>query len=517
MESQGAGIQVLMQAQLAVDMGLPIYGVIALTYTATDKEGRSVPAPGLGVLTSAKEIKTKFPSPLLDINYRARQLDFRRKQIKQWAESEFELLQSEVSHQKETHSDEEVREYLQYRTDNIFQSAQRQEKDAQYNWGNDFWRRDPSIAPMKGSLATWGLTVDDIGAIYFHGTSTVINEKNECLLLSRQLEHLGRSKGNAVLGIFQKYLTGHPKGAAAAWLTNGAIDVLRTGLVPGNRNADNVDHYLEQFSNIMFPNRSVQTDGVRAVSVFSFGFGQVGGQALIVHPDYLYATLDEKTLEAYRIKNGARYKASYRHLHKSMVENNLINVKGAPPYTSEQEQGVYLDPTARVTRDSKTGLWSYPKEYSTHLTDSQAKAEKTKSIIQGLALSASPENVHNVGVDIELISAINVNNDTFIERNFTDDEQAYCRQAPSPQSSFAGTWSAKEAVFKSLNVSSQGGGAPLRDIEIVRNENGAPTVQLHGKAKEIALSASIRDIKVSISHDDGQSVAVCFPFLKHGY
>ncbi|KAJ1969223.1 fatty acid synthase alpha subunit Lsd1, partial [Dispira parvispora] len=38
MESYGSGIQVLMSANVAIEMGVPIYGIIALTNTATDKE-----------------------------------------------------------------------------------------------------------------------------------------------------------------------------------------------------------------------------------------------------------------------------------------------------------------------------------------------------------------------------------------------------------------------------------------------------------------------------------------------
>jgi fatty acid synthase subunit alpha len=44
-----------------------------------------------------------------------------------------------------------------------------------------------------------------------------------------------------VISIFQKYLTGHPKGAAAAWMMNGLIQSILSGIIPGNRNADNID------------------------------------------------------------------------------------------------------------------------------------------------------------------------------------------------------------------------------------------------------------------------------------
>ncbi len=50
MESQGAGTQIIASADVAIRMGLPIFGIIAMTHTASDKEGRSIPAPGMGIL-----------------------------------------------------------------------------------------------------------------------------------------------------------------------------------------------------------------------------------------------------------------------------------------------------------------------------------------------------------------------------------------------------------------------------------------------------------------------------------
>jgi fatty acid synthase subunit alpha len=44
MESQGCGVQVLMSAKTAIEIGASIYGIVAYTATATDKAGRSVPA-----------------------------------------------------------------------------------------------------------------------------------------------------------------------------------------------------------------------------------------------------------------------------------------------------------------------------------------------------------------------------------------------------------------------------------------------------------------------------------------
>lgn len=57
-------------------------------------------------------------------------------------------------------------------------------------------------------------------------------------------------------------------------MLNGAIQILESGIVPGNRNADNVDKVLEEYEYVLYPSRSIQTDGIKAVSVTSFGFGQ---------------------------------------------------------------------------------------------------------------------------------------------------------------------------------------------------------------------------------------------------
>ena len=473
MESQGCGMQVIMSAQLALDMGVPIYGILGFTATATDKIGRSVPAPGQGVLTTAREKPSKFPSPLLDIKYRKRQLDLRIARIKHWHETELLELQGEVAAMKSQDSGFNESEYMQERAAHLSRQAIREEKQARFNYGNNFWKQDERIAPLRGALATWGLTIDDLSVASFHGTSTVANDKNESDVICQQMKHLGRKKGNALLGIFQKYLTGHPKGAAGAWMMNGCLQVLNSGLVPGNRNADNVDKVMEKFDYLVYPSRAIQTDGVKAFSVTSFGFGQKGAQAIGIHPRYLFATLDHAQFQTYKQKVEARQKRAYRYFHNGMITNTMFVSKTHSPWTDEQQSAVFLDPTARVTKDKKTSELRYSQGPYKSVADPQT--EQTRQMVESLAKATATVN-SKIGVDVECVEAINISNDTFVERNFTLAEQAYCRKTPSPQASFAGRWSAKEAVFKSLGVEGKGAGAALKDIEIGSDEKGAPVV-----------------------------------------
>ncbi|KAF2473131.1 fatty acid synthase-like protein [Lindgomyces ingoldianus] len=505
MESQGCGLQVIMDAKLALDMGVPIYGILGFTATATDKIGRSVPAPGKGVLTTAREMPSKFPSPLLDIKYRKRQMDLRRRQIKQWQESELLYLQEEVAAMKDTVEQFNESEYMQERAAHIEREAKRQEKEVLNSLGNNFWKQDPRIAPLRGALATWGLTIDDLGVASFHGTSTVANDKNESDVVCHQMRHLGRAKGNALLGIFQKYLTGHPKGAAGAWMFNGCLQVLNSGLVPGNRNADNVDKVMEQFDYIVYPSRTIQTDGVKAFSVTSFGFGQKGTQAIGIHPKYLFATLDHAQYATYKLKVEARQKKAYRYFHDGLINNTMFRAKDKAPYEEEKMQEVFLNPHARVTIDKKTAQYAYPAKVEAPKKD--AKSEETRKMVESLTQASATQNT-KIGVDVETVGSINIENETFLERNFTDSEIAYCQKAGSPQASFTGKWSAKEAVFKSLGVKGKGAGASLREIEIVNDETGAPTVKLHGFAEQEAKRVGVKKLSVSISHSDEQAVAV---------
>ena len=71
---------------------------------------------------------------------------------------------------------------------------------------------------------------------------------NESEVTHKQLEHLGRSPGNPIFVVAQKSLTGHPKGAAASWMMNGLMQIIQTGRVPGNANADDIDVNLRKFT-----------------------------------------------------------------------------------------------------------------------------------------------------------------------------------------------------------------------------------------------------------------------------
>ena len=361
-ESQGGGVQIITSARLALDMGLPVYGVVAWTGTSSDKIGRSVPAAGKGILVNARELVTKYRSPLLDPKYRKQRLDMRKKQIQECLETELELIREELASLQGTEASPEAADAIEHRINYLRKEAERQEKDALNNFGNNFWRQIPEISPIRGALAVWNLTIDDLDVASFHGTSTKMNDINETEVLQKQLSHLGRNRGNPIFGIFQKYLTGHAKGGAGAWMLNGCLQVLQTSIVPGNRNADNIDEKLRTSDFIVYPNRSIEIAAVKAFSVTSFGFGQKGAQAIGVHPKYLFATLEEAEYEEYTKKVRVRHRKAFRHFHRAMATNTIFVAKDVAPYRDDQEAEVLLNPQARVSDRSQSADFHYEDE-----------------------------------------------------------------------------------------------------------------------------------------------------------
>ncbi|CBF80164.1 STCJ_EMENI Putative sterigmatocystin biosynthesis fatty acid synthase alpha subunit [Aspergillus nidulans FGSC A4] len=418
-ESQGCGVQLLCRGDVALAMGLPIYGIIAGTGMASDGIGRSVPAPGQGILTFAQE-------------------------------------------------------------------------DAQ------------NPAPIRTALARWGLGIDDITVASLHATSTPANDTNEPLVIQREMTHLGRTSGRPLWAICQKFVTGHPKAPAAAWMLNGCLQVLDTGLVPGNRNADDVDPALRSFSHLCFPIRSIQTDGIKAFLLNSCGFGQKEAQLVGVHPRYFLGLLSEPEFEEYRTRRQLRIAGAERAYISAMMTNSIVCVQSHPPFGPAEMHSILLDPSARICLDSSTNSYRVTKASTPVYTGFQRPHDKRED-----------PRPSTIGVDTVTLSSFNAHeNAIFLQRNYTERERQslQLQSHRSFRSAVASGWCAKEAVFKCLQTVSKGAGAAMSEIEIVRVQ-GAPSV-LHGDALAAAQKAGLDNIQLSLSYGDDCVVAVALGVRK---
>merc|ERR1711881_218728 len=114
----------------------------------------------------------------------------------------------------------------------------------------------------------------------------------------------------------------------------------------------------------------------------------------------------------------------------------------------------------------------------------------------------------SVGVDVEPIANPAFGKETFLDRNYTRRERDACAGSDR---SLAGLWAGKEAVVKALGnagASLRSADAPLAEVELERQADGAVHVHLHGDAAKEASRVGVDKVMVSLSYADGLAVAV---------
>ena len=97
--------------------------------------------------------------------------------------------------------------------------------------------------------------------------------------------------------------------------------------------------------------------------------------------------------------------------------------------------------------------------------------------------------------------------DGFIESVFLPAEISYCSEKHRPAEHFAARFAAKEAVVKAL-ADAGGEGSFWHDVEVVRETDGRPRLELNGRLKELADALGVRKLHVSLTHISEVAAAV---------
>jgi holo-[acyl-carrier protein] synthase len=110
-----------------------------------------------------------------------------------------------------------------------------------------------------------------------------------------------------------------------------------------------------------------------------------------------------------------------------------------------------------------------------------------------------------VGSGIDLVEIARIQEtmvrygDRFLDRVYTASEKAYCLRKRNAAESLAARFAAKEAAAKALGTGiSQG--VTWREIEVVREPSGRPTLAWHGRAAEIAERLGAKHAALSLTH-----------------
>jgi holo-[acyl-carrier protein] synthase len=121
----------------------------------------------------------------------------------------------------------------------------------------------------------------------------------------------------------------------------------------------------------------------------------------------------------------------------------------------------------------------------------------------------APLGIRGLGTDLVEIERFRLalqRRSSLPARLFTDAEQAYAYEHHDPVSRLAVRFGAKEAVMKALGAGL--GSFAFREVEVVRDDRGAPSLVLHGAAAALAEERGVRAWQVSLTHTDVTAMAV---------
>jgi holo-[acyl-carrier protein] synthase len=115
-----------------------------------------------------------------------------------------------------------------------------------------------------------------------------------------------------------------------------------------------------------------------------------------------------------------------------------------------------------------------------------------------------------LGLDIAEIdriqAALTRHGAPILERLYTPAEVAYCESFRGKFERYAGRFAAKEAAMKALGTGWRFG-VRWRDIEVVREPTGKPSLRLHGVAGEVAKRLGVKNISLTITHSGNLALA----------
>lgn len=118
------------------------------------------------------------------------------------------------------------------------------------------------------------------------------------------------------------------------------------------------------------------------------------------------------------------------------------------------------------------------------------------------------------GIGIDLVEIARVERlleskgERALRRLFTDSEIAYAQGRARPAMHLAARLAAKEAAFKALAGSDDARLIGWREVEVVSQPNGPPSLALHGRAESRALELGVQVVHLSMTHTDHTAGAV---------
>ena len=120
--------------------------------------------------------------------------------------------------------------------------------------------------------------------------------------------------------------------------------------------------------------------------------------------------------------------------------------------------------------------------------------------------SVTHDLMNIIGHGIDLVEIVRIermreeHGQAFLDRCFTSGEQAYAESAPRVRAErYAARFAAKEAILKAFGTGLRDG-ISWTDMDVTRNDLGAPSIRLGGEAAVFAAQLGITEWRISLTH-----------------
>jgi holo-[acyl-carrier protein] synthase len=116
--------------------------------------------------------------------------------------------------------------------------------------------------------------------------------------------------------------------------------------------------------------------------------------------------------------------------------------------------------------------------------------------------------IYGIGIDLVKIQRMKDASEKwgrkFLEKILTENEIKYCFERKEPFTALAVCFAAKEALVKAIGSEIF---VNLKEIEIVSEENGKPSIEVKGRIEEFFIKKKIKHCHLSLSHEKEFGVA----------
>jgi holo-[acyl-carrier protein] synthase len=110
--------------------------------------------------------------------------------------------------------------------------------------------------------------------------------------------------------------------------------------------------------------------------------------------------------------------------------------------------------------------------------------------------------IYGIGIDIVKIKRMRDADKkwgrSFFEKFLSENEMSYCFEKKEPYPSVSVRFAAKEAFIKAIGSEIH---VNMKDIEIVMNEKGRPSLTAHGIPREFLKEQKIQYCHLTLSHE----------------